>query len=161
MLRDSLRMIARFPLSGIGAGNFLFYLKYLRFGEKFYEDLPLNQYLLITSETGLVAGLLFFLFLVAQLKWQKPGVICFVLAAIAFALFFNNFFWFPECLLLFWIFLAGSDRRSVPERRWWSGMQWVLVIGFVAFNVADFPALHPKTLIREKNGAYEYGFWPR
>ena len=160
MLRDSLRMIARFPLSGIGAGNFLFYLKTLRFGETFYEDLPLNQYLLIASETGLAAGLLFFLFLVAQLKWQKPGVIRSVLAAIAFALFFNNFFWFPECLLLFWIFLAGSDRRGAPERRWWSGMQWVLVIGFIAFNVADFPALHPKTLIREKSGVYDYGFWP-
>ena len=32
----------------------------------------------------------------------------------AFALLFNNFFWFPEVLLLFWIFRAadGDARRS-------------------------------------------------
>ncbi|MBU4404267.1 MAG: O-antigen ligase family protein, partial [Acidobacteria bacterium] len=146
MLKDSVRMIARFPVSGIGTGNFLFYLKHLRFGETFYEDLPLNQYLLITSETGLAAGLLFVLFLVVQLKRQKPGVIRSVLAAIAFALFFNNFFWFPECLLLFWIFLAVSDCQGAPEPGLKPALLWAVVAVFIAFNVADFAALHPKTL---------------
>ena len=160
MLTDSVRMIARFPVSGIGAGNFLFYLKYLRFGETFYEDLPLNQYLLITSETGLAGGLLFVLFLVVQLKRQKPGVIRSILAAIAFALFFNNFFWFPECLLLFWIFLAGSDCRGAPETGLKPALLWAIVAVFVAFNMLDFRSLHPETLTRQKDVAYDYGFWP-
>jgi O-antigen ligase len=142
MLRDGSRMLARFPVSGVGAGNFLFYLKYMRFGEKYYEDLPLNQYLLIASETGLAVGLLFVLFLAMQLKRQKQIVIRSVLAAMVFALFFNNFFWFPECLLLFWIFLGA------------------VVAVFVAFHVLDFRDLHPETLTRQKGVAYDYGFWP-
>jgi hypothetical protein len=160
MLRDSVRMIARFPVSGVGAGNFLFYLKYFHFGDNAYMDLPLNQYLLIFSETGLAAGLLFILFLVVLLKRQVPGIARSVLAAIAFALFFNNFFWFPECLLLFWIFLAGNDCRGVPETKSKHGLAWALVIVFIAFNVLDFRALHPQNLNRQKGVAYDYGFWP-
>lgn len=160
MLRDSARMIARFPVSGVGAGNFLFYLKYVHFGEKFYEDLPLNQYLLMASETGLAGGLLFVLFLAVQLKRQKPGIIRSVLAAIAFVLFFNNFFWFPECLLLFWVFLAGCECRGAPDRELKPALLWAVVAVFVAFHVLDFRALHPETLTRQKSVAYDYGFWP-
>jgi hypothetical protein len=160
MLRDGSRMLARFPVSGVGAGNFLFYLKYLRFGEKYYEDLPLNQYLLIASETGLAVGLLFVLFLAMQLKRQKPGVIRSVLAAMAFALFFNNFFWFPECLLLFWIFMAGGDYPEAPARELKPALLWAVVAVFVAFHVLDFRDLHPETLTRQKGVAYDYGFWP-
>lgn len=160
MLRDSVRMLARFPVSGVGAGNYLFYLKYLYFGEAFYQDLPLNQYLLIASETGLATGLLFVLFLVVLLNSQKSGVRRSVLAAIGFALLFNNFFWFPECLFLFWIFLAGSDCRSTPALRQKHGLAWIMVFVYIIFNIADFTALHPETLTRQKGNAYDYGFWP-
>jgi O-antigen ligase len=158
MLKNSVRMIARFPVSGVGAGNFLFYLKYLHFNETFYEDLPLNQYLLIASETGLAGSLIFIFFMAVCWKRCKPGIMRFVILAIAMVLLFNNFFWFPECLLLFWIFLAGSDYWDAAERK--SGFTWILVIVFIVFNVADFPALHPKSLIRQKGGVYDYGFWP-
>ena len=35
--------------------------------------------------------------------------------ALAFALFFNNFIWFPECLLLFWIFVAYAGLAAKRE----------------------------------------------
>jgi O-antigen ligase len=160
MFWDSVRMIARFPVSGVGAGNFLFYLKYLRFREVAYLDLPLNQYLLIFSESGLTGGLLFILFLAALLKRQKKGVMRFIFAGIAFALFFNNFFWFPECLLLFWIFLAGSDFRGAPDKKLKPPLLWAVVAVFVVFQLLDFRALHPETLTRQNGIAYDYGFWP-
>jgi O-antigen ligase len=160
MLNDSLQMIGRFPISGVGAGNFLFYLKYLHFGEKAYLDLPLNQFLLIFSETGLGGGLLFILFLAILLKRQKKGSMRIITAAIVFALLFNNFFWFPECLLLFWIFLSGSDWRDAPGWRLKPAWLWAVVATFVAFQVFDFRALHPESLTRQKGVAYDYGFWP-
>jgi O-antigen ligase len=160
MLKDSAQMIGRFPVSGVGAGNFLFYLKYFHFKETAYLDLPLNQYLLIASETGLVGGLAFILFLAALLKRQKKGAMRFVTAAIVFALFFNFFFWLPECLLLFWVFLSASDWRGAPDRRLKPAWLWAIVVVFVAFNLLDFRALHPETLTRQKGVAYDYGFWP-
>jgi O-antigen ligase len=160
MVRDSAQMIGRFPVSGVGAGNFLFYLKYLHFNEPAYLDLPLNQYLLMASETGLVGGLAFILFLAVLLKRQKKGARRLVTAAIAFALFFNNFFWFPECLLLFWIFLSGNDWPHAPDRRLKPAWLYAIAVLFIVFQALDFRALHPENLTREKGVAYDYGFWP-
>jgi hypothetical protein len=159
MLVNSARMIGRFPVEGVGAGNFLFYLKYLRFAENAYLDLPLNQYLLILSETGFAGGLLFILFLAASLKGQQSGLRRSVIGAIAFALLFNNFFWFPECLLLFWIFLAGGDAAAGPERKLKPVFWCTAVLVFSVFHWLDFHALQPLTWNREKRVAYEYGFW--
>jgi len=160
MFRDSARMLARFPVTGVGAGNFLFYLKTLHFNERYYEDLPLNQYLLVFSETGAVGGLAFIFFLAALLRGLHPGPGRRVIAAIAIAIFFNNFFWFPECLLLFWTFLAGSDFRRTAGRKPSPAWPWMVVAVFAAFHALEFRALHPQTLTGQKGIAYDYGFWP-
>jgi hypothetical protein len=159
-LNDGARMIGRFPVSGVGAGNFLFYLKYLRFNENVYLDLPLNEYLHIFCEIGWPGFLLFILFLAALLKRQKKGVMRSITMAIALALFFNNFFWFPECLLLFWVFLAAGDYLAAPDREVKPVLLWAVVAFFIAFQVLDFQALHPLQLTRQKGVAYDYGFWP-
>jgi len=159
LLMDSARMIGRFPVSGVGAGNFLFYLKYLHFNTDAYLDLPLNQYLLIASETGLAGVIAFILFLWALLKRQKKDAMRFITAAMAFALFFNNFFWFPECLLLFWIFLSASAWREVAGKRLKPGWLWVVLAIFAVFQIGTFRMLHPENLVRQKRVAYDYGFW--
>ncbi len=159
MLRDGARMVARFPVSGVGAGNFLFYLEYLFFGTYNYLDLPLNQYLLAFTETGAAGGLVFVFFLAVCWKRQEPGVPRFAVLAIAIALLFNNFFWFPECLLLFWIFLAASPGTDPPGPQRRRGWPWILLLAFAAANALDFRALHPESLTRQKGVAYEYGFW--
>lgn len=79
--------------------------------------------------------------------------------AIAIALLFNNFFWFPECLLLFWIFLAAGPGTDSPRRERRQSWMWLLFLAFVAANVLDFRALQPESLTRQKGVAYEYGFW--
>jgi O-antigen ligase len=158
MLRDGARMIGRFPVSGVGAGNFLFYLKYLHFGKEAYFDLPLNQYLLFFSETGLAGGLAFLFFLVTLLRKGKPGNERFVLAAMAVALLFNNFFWFPEVLLLFWVFVARMEWVESPSSR--KAFAWgaVLAMAFSTMNILEFRPLHPETWARETATAYDYGF---
>jgi len=158
MLRDCARMLARFPASGVGAGNFLFYLKYLHFGETTWLDLPLNQYLLVFSETGLAGGLAFIFFLAALFWRQRAGSARSMLAVMALALLFNNFFWFPEVLLLFWIFVAQEDWPGSPALKkpgiWFA----VALMGFVAMNIVDLQALHPRNWAREKGTPYDYGF---
>jgi hypothetical protein len=159
-LMDSARMIGRFPVGGVGAGNFLFYLKYLQFKASAYLDLPLNQYLLIASETGLAGVIAFIMFLAALLQRQKKGAMRFVTAAIAIALFFNNFFWFPECLLLFWIFISASAWREATGKRLKPAWLWAVLAVYAAFQIGTFKALHPENLVRQRGVAYDYGFWP-
>jgi len=158
MLRDGVRMLARFPASGVGAGNFLFYLKYLRFGEPAWLDLPLNQYLLVFSETGLPGGLAFLFFLAALLRRRQPARTRVVLAAMAFALIFNNFFWFPEVLLLFWVVVSQGQWGPAAGSK--GGTVWATaaVLLFVAMNMAGFQALHPRAWARERGTPYDYGF---
>ncbi len=158
MLRDGARMTRRFPVSGVGAGNFLFYLKYLHYGETAYLDLPLNQYLLFFSETGLAGGLAFIFFLAALFWRQRPGTVRTMLAVMALALLFNNFFWFPEVALLFWVFVAGADwpaSRAAKKPGIWPA---AVILGFAAMNIADFQALHPKNWAKETATPYAYGF---
>jgi hypothetical protein len=158
MLRDGARMTARFPLSGIGAGNFLFCLRYLRHGGTAHEDLPLNQYLLVASETGLVGLLLFVLFLAALLKAQEPGAVRLVLAAMAGALLLNNFFWFPEALLLFWLFVALGRPPEQSSLRPRPVLGALVLLAFTAMNIAAFPRLDPRAWAREASTPYDYGF---
>ena len=73
-----------------------------------------------------------------------------VTAAIVFALLFNNFFWFPECLLLFWIFQAQTDAPAATERKSRPVLLWGLVLVFAVSQLFDFQALHPKTWSRQK-----------
>jgi hypothetical protein len=158
MLRDGGLMVARFPLNGVGAGNFLFYLKYLHFGEKTYYDLPLNQYLLIFSELGLFGGLAFILFLATLLKRPQAGAGRFMLGTMALALFFNNFFWFPEALLLFWIIVSLGKLEPGRPRKIVKAGTAVAVLLFVAMNIHNFQDLHPRIWAREKTTYYNYGF---
>lgn len=158
MLQDGAAMVLRFPASGVGAGNFYFFLKHLRHGEETWLDLPLNQYLLFFTETGLAGGLAFLLFLAALLRGLGAGTPRALLAAMAVALLFNNFFWFPEALLLFWIVTACAawpPRRRPPGGRAWAAAVLLL---FSAMNAVHFRALHPRTLARQNGTAYDYGF---
>jgi len=158
MLRDGAGMVLRFPASGVGAGNFYFHLKHLRHGEDHWLDLPLNQYLLFFTETGLAGGLVFLLFLAALLRGLGAGTPRALLAAMAVALLFNNFFWFPEALLLFWIVTASAAWPPAPKPP--GGRAWAAAVLFLfsAMNAVHVRDLHPRTLARQAGTAYDYGF---
>ena len=76
---DSVRMIGRFPVSGVGAGNFLFYLKYLRFEQKSLPGPALEPVSpgLQRNRPGRRPGVPFFPG--ALLRRQKPGHVRFII----------------------------------------------------------------------------------
>lgn len=157
MLRDSSVMVGRFPLAGVGAGNFLFHLKFMHHGEGIHYDLPLNEYLLVLTETGLLGGASFLAFMAALLLRSRRGAARLTLAVMAAALLFNNFFWFPEALILFWCLVAAGAGPAPPGRRRLQVPGAIAVIIFLAANIADFWRLHPSSWAVEKGVAYDYG----
>ncbi len=158
MLRDGAVMVGRFPLAGVGAGNFLFHLKFLHHGEGIHYDLPLNEYLLVLTEIGLLGGASFLAFMAALLLHSRRGAARLTLAVMAAALLFNNFFWFPEVLVLFWCLVAVCAGPAPPGRRRLLLPGSVAVIVFLAANIAGFWRLHPSSWAAEKRAAYDYGF---
>jgi hypothetical protein len=162
MVKNSLPMFGRMPLCGVGAGNFLFYLKYLHFGGGwYYEDLPLNQYLLFLDETGF-PGLMLFLTFFWLLFRQGSRELRLLLLAVALALCFNSFFWFPEYTLLFFLMVAcgQEDERPVPSQPAGGWMRFAGPVILLLFLLGQFVhrgSLDPLRWAREKSRPYDYG----
>ena len=82
-------------------------------------------------------------------------------------LLFNNFFWFPEAFLIFWVLAAlyaledkdSGDEREKREffpagfthfiKRYKTPLHAVALVLFLAFNLFQFNALHPSTCLRD------------
>lgn len=162
MIIDSIPIFTNYPVSGIGTGNFIFYLKYLKYKEKYLEDLPLNQYLLILNELGLPGLILFFLFLWSLLYGRKKNTTFLVLLIILIVLLVGNSFWLPEIVILFWIFTVYLERKQKINFSEFKGSTVLFVIilsAFIISNILNFTSLHPKTLMSSKGLPYDYGFW--
>jgi hypothetical protein len=161
MIRDSAAIIGAYPLNGVGGGNFLFYLKNMHFGEEFLQDLPLNQYLLILDEVGLIGFLAFLLFLGALWRGAK-GPYAPLWYTILLALLVGNSLWLPEVAVLFWILIAlMKEDGDMSEIGGWQKIALTVLAGlFIAANIVTFHALHPLTWSRQAAARYDYGFWP-
>lgn len=162
MIRNSIPIITSFPVSGIGSGNFLFYLQYIKHGEDYYEDLPLNQYLLILTELGILGLFFFLLFLSIIVINHRKNKFFFVLLAIITALFFGNSFWLPEVLLLFWILSAFSTEKVHENLVIFKKENYFFVFllaCFVISNVFSFSQLSPQNLLQESQKIYKFGFF--
>ena len=162
MIKNSIPMITDFPVSGIGAGNFIFYLQYINFGQKYYEDLPLNQYLLILTELGVFGLLFFLLFIGFIIKANQGSKIFLILLAIIVTLLFGNAFWLPEVLLLFWVISAFYDEKVQNHNFAFKNESLFFVfilICFIISNVLSFSQLSPYRLLKQKNIVYKYGFF--
>jgi hypothetical protein len=154
--------LKKFPLSGVGAGNFLFYYRFQNFGRAVYEDLPLNQYLQVAIETGFIGLLAFVYFLFALWRSQRRRMERIVLAAILVILCVNTAFWLPECILLFFLFAAGAGNATSPGPRasWRTPVALVMLLVFAIANAAAFTALHPVTWAKKCRSGYAYGLFP-
>jgi O-Antigen ligase len=156
------------PVSGIGTGNFTFFLGYKNYlpfkqeNKKYLYDLPLNHYLLIFVENGVFGFLFFTGFLI--FLWRRSSKKL-LLGTILFSLLFNNFFWFPEAFLLFWVLAALNDNPktsptviSATHKK--KGIITLMVLVMVlVFSIIRFNALHPQTWAQETQIRYDYGFW--
>ncbi len=146
------------PLSGLGAGNFVFWVM-SRHRDYYIHHLPANQYLLILSSTGLLGLAVFFCFC-GGLFARKGLTERFLLGVLLVFLFFNDYLWFAENFLLFWLFASLGVPRSVlaeePARRRWPLP--ALLAAFLLANLFSFRALHPQNWAQEAATAYDYGF---
>jgi len=163
MIDKSIPLLKKYPLTGVGGGNFLFYLKYRYLGKTYWEDLPLNQYLLILDETGIIGLAVFLVFLARLLGQKRKKSLTLLLLTMLAALLFNFFFWFPELLLLFWIIAAFSsgekEGKTGPKSPLLRVLAPLLLLFFIGGNILYFSALHPRAWAKEKNYTYSYGFW--
>ena len=161
MIKNSFSLVRRFPLLGVGAGNFLFYLKYDNYKKVYWEDLPLNQYLLILDELGFV-GLAVFIVFLLNLAHASTRSQRFLLLGSGLALLFNFFFWFPECMLLFFVLFSANSVKDPPPRlkRNWgtAGIVFLLALSLLG-HVLGWRSLDPVNWSKEKGTNHDYGFW--
>ncbi|MCP4218288.1 MAG: hypothetical protein GY765_26870, partial [bacterium] len=174
------RTIADNFVQGIGTGNFTFYLAYKNYlpfkneGKRYTYDLPLNHYLLVFTENG-VFGFLFFTFFMLYIFRRSAKKL--LMGTILCSLVVNNFFWFPEAFLLFWVIAALNHNppqgdaaqggrfkrlsflRVFKEKPWGRALLFLLPLLFILFNILYFTALHPVTWTKECGVRYDYGFW--
>jgi len=158
----SYKLIKKYPLTGVGPGNFIFWVMYDNYGKEFHHELPGSQYIMIATSTGLIGLAVFFAFLFSVLR-RKRGIELYILLCILLIFVFNNYLWMPECFLAFWLVLSlGEEKKIKLEKRYRINRSWVLiflVLIFIIFNVLNFNELHPKTWAKETNTRYNYGFW--
>ena len=159
MAERTIAYLSSSPLVGIGAGHFLFSGKNLIYPERRLEDLALNQYLQVGAELGLI-GLAVFLSFLFRLLSSRRGLSRFLLGALAFSLLFNNYFWFPEAILLFWVLAAmeGGFDTQPPPHRWIGAFVLLLALGA---NLAVLSRLDPVNPFRRHNRSYDYGLWAK
>jgi len=155
-------------ITGVGTGNYTFYLSYKNYlpykdSDKVYlYDLPMNQYLWIFVENGVLAFIFFTYFLVLLYRRSNKKLLTGTMLAV---LLFNNFFWFPEAFLLFWILAAltythedAEKEQARDKKRFLTAIISLAVL--ILFNVISFNKLHPKTWAQETGIHYDYGVWP-
>lgn len=156
-------------VEGVGTGNFTFYLAYKNYlpykqqGEKYTYDLTLNQYLLVFTENGVLGFLAFTYFMILLYRRSDKKLL---IGAVLLALLLNNFFWFPEAFLLFWILAAlmESPKEKIPEKSFLSRINKkaaliASVCIIIIYNIVSFHALHPCTWAQSAGYQYDYGFW--
>jgi len=156
-------------VEGVGTGNFTFYLAYKNYlpykqqGEKYTYDLPLNHYLLVFTENGVMGFLAFTYFMILLYRRSEKKLL---IGAMLLALLLNNFFWFPEAFLLFWILaaLTESPKEKIQEKSFLSRINkkaalFASVCVIILYNIVSFHALHPCTWAQKAGYQYDYGFW--
>lgn len=125
--------------------------------------MTLNHYLLVFTENGVFAFLFFTGFLVLVFRRSEKKLL---IGTILFSLLFNNFFWFPEGFLLFWVIVAldtgtlnESQAVTKGKKKYSKPLIAFSIVVFLAFNIVQFNTLHPNTWAQKTGEPYDYGFW--
>ena len=161
MVLNSFYILSEYPVSGVGSGNFLFYLEYMEYGKEHLHDLTLNEFLRISDENGIIGLTIFFVFIFTFfLIFERKGKYIFLVLMLS--LLFNNYLWFPEDIFIFWfaLFLLEKKNKFFVRKKHIFFLCFLIVL-FIFFNILNFGKLHPLTLLSKKGITYDYGFWGR
>lgn len=163
MLFDGLDTVMRYPLSGIGPGNYLFYQRYKHHNEAFLHDLPLNQFLLLLLEGGLITLAVFLYWLWGWFRHSKPPWRA-LMIALCLSFLVGTPLWLPEGMALFWLTIALGEGKTPAEktnpRRVFRLAAPLLIMLFFLSAAFSFRSLDPSRWQIEKNLLNSYGFWP-
>lgn len=157
----SLEIVKKFPLSGVGMGNFLFWVMFDQYGLEYFHDLAQNQYLSFSSGLG-IPGLLLFLLFIFGVWRGKSGLNRWMFLCVLALLLFGSHFWMAESFLLFWLLVSLEYKKIqglIPGRRHLLPILGILAGIFIMANIFHFDALHPKNWAKRTGTAYDYGFW--
>ncbi len=157
----SLDAMKKYPLSGVGVGNYVFWVMAENHGKNFKHDLPSNQYLFFTSSIGVV-GLLAFLLFIWEFRKFRSLPNYWLLGSVFVIMVVNNFLWLPEGSIGFWLILTlihSEGEGCIRKRSYMKPVAGVLFLLFVTGNIVAFNNLHPSTLLRNKGVRYDYGLW--
>jgi hypothetical protein len=158
LLHYSWECLRSFPLTGVGTGNFVFWVMHA-YPSDYFHHLHANQYFFIASSTGLF-GLLIFLFFCSGLFSGKKWPEKWLLGAFLFLLIFNDYLWFPEIFLTFWLFCSLGEKGEEKPLAFSKSAKIFYISGFlvfILFNLLKFSDLHPKNWARKNLTFYDYG----
>jgi len=150
--------IKQYPLTGIGAGNFLFWGK-TQYGINYIHHLAANQYLFVVVSNGMIGGVLFILFIITiLLKKQWPEKIVILVLLLMFV--FNDYLWFSEVFLGFWLICSlGEEKKTQKTGKKEKSLIFALVLLFIIVNIRNNSALLPHNWLKKAGVKYDYGFW--
>ena len=156
----ALTAIKRFPLTGIGPGNFIFWGRNI-LGKKYFINITLtaNSYLFIAVANGLIGAGLFIFFIITILsKKQRSEKIVILILLVMFV--FNDSFWLAEVFLGFWLICSLGEEKKIPR----AGLKEKLfvlssVLLFIIVNIFNNSALLPHSWSKTAGVKYDYGFW--
>ncbi len=154
LLSRSIIAFKEAPLSGIGPGNFIFYVMY-RFHRPKLNDVVPSVYFSVLAELGIIGFLLFLLFLLPYIL-SRPSPEKNLLWVVLFSFFFHTFLWFPETVLIFFFLLSGlqTKRIRIP-----AGVIAGIITIFVGAGILSFKSLHPATWSLKEGQVYSYGLY--
>jgi|GEM_PF-1069831 len=154
----ALAAIKRFPLTGIGAGNFLFWGK-TQYGVNYVHHLAANQYFFVAVSNGLLGVGVFILFIITiLLKKSWPEKIAILVLLLMFV--FNDYLWFSEVFLGFWLVCSlGKEKETQKAGKKERSFILALVLLFIIVNILNNSALLPHNWLKTAGVQYDYGFW--
>jgi len=162
MIENSIPIVKKYPVSGIGAGNFIFHLKFLKYGEKFLEDLPLNQYLLFLDEMGVIGFFSFLFFVFIVIKGRRRDMYYKIFLVILLVMLVGNSLWLPEVFILFWIIvisMTGPQKLKQIDLKKLKPAIYLIIGVFIISNIVSFNSLHPSNLMSIRGLPFDFGFW--
>jgi len=154
----ALAAIKRFPLTGVGAGNFLFWGK-TQYGINYIHHLAANQYFFVAVSNGLLGVGLFILFIITILL-KKPWLEKKVILVLLLMFVFNDYLWFSEVFLGFWLICSlGEEKKTQKATKKEKSFILALVVLFIIVNILNNSALLPHNWLKTAGAQYDYGFW--
>ncbi len=152
----ALRALREAPLSGVGPGNFIFFVM-AEYDHPKVNDVVPSVYLGVAAELGLVGLIAFVVFLVPFLLARPgPEKRVFVLFLIAFLV--HSVLWNPEVILLFFFLLSKLTPAKIKLPR---ALPIILSLFFILGGLLSFQKLHPAHWCLKKGKPYFYGLYGR